>query len=65
MEDNMAFIKFIIGGLLILGSILFAFGLIFGGTFMMIANPDSFGAIVIWGIIDFVVFLTGIFLMRS
>ncbi len=60
----MAFIKFIIGGLLIAGSLLFGFALIFGGMFTPISGPDSLGVLVVWGVIDFIVLLTGIFLMR-
>lgn len=59
------FIKFIIGGLLVAGSILFAIGLVIGGSFAIITRPDSVGAFILWGVIDFIAFLTGIFLMRG
>ena len=58
-------IKFIIGGLLIAGSLLFGFALIFGGMFTLVSRPDSLGILVIWGVIDFIVFLVGVFLVRS
>lgn len=59
------FLKFIIGGLLILASFVFGIALLFGGTLSAMVNPGSTGAVVLWGIIDFVVFLTGVYLMRS
>lgn len=58
------FIKFIIGGLLIVGSLLFGFALIFGGIFTLAVRPDSLGILILWAVIDFIVFLTGVFLMR-
>ena len=61
----MGFIKFIIGGLLIAGSLLFGFALLFGGMFTLVSQPDSMGALVLWGVIDFIVLLAGVYLVRS
>jgi uncharacterized membrane protein YjfL (UPF0719 family) len=58
------FIKFLIGGLLIAGSLLFGFALIFGGLFTLIARPDSLGILIVWGVIDFIVLLIGVYLVR-
>ncbi len=58
----MKFIKFIVGGLMIVGALLFGIALIFGMAF---SPADSFGTYVLWGVIDFVIFLTGIYLVRG
>jgi len=56
-------IKFVVGGLMVAGSIIFGISLIFSFPFAAMSN--SLGGVVVAGIIDFVIFLVGIFLMRS
>ncbi|MFI4963516.1 MAG: hypothetical protein ACHP6H_06635 [Legionellales bacterium] len=58
------FLKFIIGGLLVLGSLAFGFMLLIGGTAMTALNPNLFGGVILWGVIDFIVLLTGLYLMK-
>ena len=56
-------LKFVIGGLMAAGSFIFGIGLIF--SFPFAAMADSVGSIVVAGVITFIIFLVGIFLMRS
>jgi len=56
------FIKFIAGGFLIIGSLVFGIGLIFSLPFAMIADQST--ALWIWIVIDIFAFLTGVFLVR-
>ena len=60
----MRFLKFIVGGLLILASIFIGIGLIFGGTFTIITQPGSFWPVVGLGVLDFIIFLSGVYLMK-
>jgi hypothetical protein len=54
----MRFLKFVIGGFLILGSIIFAPIIYFSA-----AIADSPGSFILWGAIDFFVFLGGLYLV--
>jgi hypothetical protein len=58
-----ALIKFVIGGLLVIGSLVFGAGLIFSLPIAAMQNLE--GGIFIWVIIDIVVFLIGLFLLKS
>ena len=57
------FLKFIIGGFLTIGSIVFGVGLIFSMPFAMAAKDSA--AFWVWVVVDIFAFLSGIFLMRS
>lgn len=61
----MNFFKFIFGGLLILGSFGFGMMLLIGSPFALMGGTKGFWSLIIFGVIDFVVFLSGIYLMRS
>jgi hypothetical protein len=57
----MRFLKFVTGGFLILGS------LIFGGL-LLLSSPFAavggfWGSLIFWGVIDFIAFLSGIYLV--
>jgi len=54
----MRFLKFVIGGFLILGSIILAPLIIFGAV-----ATDSPSSLIIWGAIDFLAFLSGLYLV--
>lgn len=56
------FLKFIVGGFLTLGSIVFGMGLLFSMPFALSAK--SSGAFWVWVIVDIFAFLSGIYLMR-
>jgi hypothetical protein len=59
----MNFLKFIVGGLLVLGAMIFGVFLFLGSFFLLIGGGGW--SLVIAGVVDFVVLLTGIYLMRS
>jgi len=58
----MGFLKFVIGGFLIAGSILFGLALLFGAPFAIVGGAGWI--LVFWGVIDFIAFLGGIYLVR-
>lgn len=57
-------VKFVVGGLLVAISLVFGFALITGGSILTTANPDTASPLLIWGVIDLIVFLVGVFLIR-
>ena len=59
----MRFVKFLIGGALILGSIILFFAILFVGV-PSIMFGGSWANFVFWGVIDFVAFMGGIYLVR-
>lgn len=56
------FIKFIIGGILVVGSILFGITLLFSLPFALIGDMGD--SVIILGFIDLIALLSGIYLMR-
>lgn len=55
----MGFLKFLLGGFLIVGSLFFGFALLFSTPFLTKVT----GGWILW-IIDFVAFMSGIYLVR-
>jgi hypothetical protein len=56
------FIRFLIGGFLILGSLIFGGMLLFPGL-IVAAITDSLWILVLLGVVDFIAFLGGIYLV--
>jgi hypothetical protein len=54
----MRFLKFVTGGFLILGSLILAPLLFIGAV-----ATDDLGGLILWGAIDFVAFLVGLYLI--
>lgn len=59
----MGFLKFVLGGFLVLGSIILFIILLFGWPFAIIGGATW--TIAFWGVIDFIMFLSGIYLLKS
>ena len=57
----MHFLRFVIGGFLILVSILLFISLVFSMPFVIVSGAGW--SLVFWGIIDFIAFLGGIYLV--
>lgn len=58
----MGFVKFAIGGFLILGAIVFGISLIFTMPFAIAGGAGW--SVIVWGIIAFSAFLGGVYLVR-
>ena len=61
----MGFLRFVIGGFLILGSIIFGIMLFTGAAIIeAFGSTDGVsGMLIFWGIIDFIAFLGGLYLV--
>jgi len=59
----MRFIRFLIGGFLVVGSIIFAVLLLFGVIFAALTSTWLY--LVIWAVIDLTAFIGGVWLMAK
>ena len=63
LEVNMRFIRFLIGGFLIVGSIILACFLLFGIGFAAMTGTWSY--LIIWAVIDLIAFMGGLWLVSK
>ena len=58
----MGFVKFVIGGFLIVGAVLFGISLLFSMPFVIVWGGGW--SLVFWAVIAFIAFLGGVYLVR-